>query len=139
MKESKRNIHFLCTTNSPAVAPSINFGGRVAPDCFAQNMGPRRLSLTAASGVKPETVSFATTRCSEKGCVFPVSSPRHKMCTYHLHQQEEPVLFRSHQPTGLLLDPARSLPTEKEYDGSRKRDRRRMADIWEQFQTDGTT
>ena len=98
----------------------------------------RGLSFSTSSHEKPETVAFPTPRCSEKGCVFPASSLDSGKCSYHMHQEEEPVLFCSHQPTGLLLDPTRTAPAEKEYDGSRKRDRRRMAAIWEQFQSDGT-
>ena len=99
----------------------------------------QKLSFSTSGTARPESVSFSTARCSEKGCVFPASSQGSGKCSYHLHQLEEPVLFRSHQPTGLLLDPARSMPMERDDRGSRKRDRRRMAAIWEQFQSDGTT
>ena len=132
MKESNRNIYFHSSANS-----AIDFEGKENSGTASQLARSQRLSFNAVSGAKPENTSFLTVRCSEKGCVFPASSRGHGKCVYHKHQQEEPVLFRSHQPSGMLLDPARTMPTEKEYDGSRKRDRRRMSAIWEQFQNDG--
>lgn len=134
MKDTKRNHDFLSNT-----ASAVSF--ELKDEC--RNVGrvtqPRRFNFSTCSAGKPENVSFSSTRCSEKGCVFPASPLGTGRCSYHRHQQEEPVLFRSHQPTGLLLDPARSLPTERDESGSRKRDRRRMATIWEEFQSDGMT
>lgn len=134
MKDANRSIYFLSADNS-----AVNFAVKEESPNVGRITQRRRFSSSSGSGGKPENVSFSSTRCSEKGCVFPASSQGNGKCTYHLHQQEEPVLFRSHQPTGLLLDPARSTPTERDDSGSRKRDRRRMAAIWEQFQSDGTT
>lgn len=134
MKDANRSHNFL----SPA-SSSASFEVKKEPRHAGQTTRPRRFNFNTGSGEKPESVSFSSTRCSEKGCVFPASSKGSGKCSYHLHQQEEPALFRSHQPTGLLLDPARSMPTERDDAGSRKRDRRRMAAIWEQFQSDGTT
>ena len=133
MKSSNRNTCF----HSPA-NPPVSFV--MKPECHHTGQMTERgeISFSSSGAGRPESVSFSTARCSEKGCVFPASSPGSGKCSYHLHQQEEPVLFRSHQPTGLLLDPARMSPSDREYDGSRKRDRRRMADLWEQFQTEGT-
>ena len=133
MKESNRNIHFQSLVHS-----AINFEGKENSGLAGRITRPQRLCFSTGSGAKPENTSLISGRCSEKGCVFPASSPGHGRCVYHMHQQEEPVLFRSHQPTGLLLDPARIMPTEKEFDGSRKRDRRRMAALWERFQNDGS-
>jgi hypothetical protein len=134
MKESNRSIYFRSPTHS-----AIDFEGKGDSGNASRLTRPHRLSFSTGSGAKPRNISFLTVRCSEKGCVFPASSSGHGKCIYHKHQQEEPVLFRSHQPTGMLLDPARTMPTEKQYDGSRKRDRRRMAAIWERFQNDGTS
>ncbi len=136
MADPRRRIQFHSITNSPAHPPSVAFESTNVKDGTRQIAQRRRLSFSTISFERPEEVIFQTPRCSEKGCVFPASSGSGR-CSYHMHQQEEPVLFCSHQPTGLLLDPARMAP-EKEYDGSRKRDRRRMAAIWEQFQSDGT-
>jgi hypothetical protein len=138
MRGSNRSIYFHRLTNLPASASSVDFGRKENSKNTSPITERQQLSFTTSTIGKPEAISFSAKRCSEKGCVFPALSPCNEKCSYHLHQQEEPVLFRSHQPTGLLLDPARSAPTEKEYDGSRKRDRRRMAAIWEQFQSDGT-
>jgi hypothetical protein len=137
MKDSNRSIYFFRPAGSPADASSVNFGSKPGKNETSQSTGLQRFSFTTGSDRKPESVSFSTARCSEKGCVFPASSQREGKCSYHLHQQEEPRLFRSHQPTGLLLDPARRTPDGKDYDSSRSRDRRRLAAIWEQFQSDG--
>lgn len=137
-KESNRSIYFLRPTSSPVSASSLDFDKKENSRNVGQINERQQLSFTTSAMGKPESVSFSAMRCSERGCVFPASSPRAGRCSYHLHQQEEPVLFLSHQPTGMLLDPARTAPAEKEYDIGRKRDRRRMAAIWEQFQSDGT-
>lgn len=137
MKESNRNIYFFSSNNSPASMSSANFDGKEERQNVGPITEPQQMSFSTGSGGKPETISFSATRCSEKGCVFPASPHGGGKCSYHLHQQEEPVLFRSHQPTGLLLDPARTTPRETNYHGSRKRDRHRMADIWERFQSEG--
>jgi hypothetical protein len=134
MKDPNRSIYFLSPTSS-----AVSLEVKEESPHVGQITRPRRFNFSTGLASKPENVSFSSTRCSEKGCVFPASSKGDGKCLYHLHQQEEPVLFRSHQPTGLLLDPARSLPTERENSGSRKRDRRRMAAIWEQFQSEGTS
>lgn len=138
MKDSNRSIHFLCVTDFPGHHSSVDF--KTKEDLTGAQATGAGSSSFAGSGYigKAESVSFTTNRCSEKGCVFPASPERHGKCSYHWHEQQEPVLFRSHQPTGMLLDPARSLPTEQEFDGSRKRDRRRLANLWEQFQSEGT-
>jgi hypothetical protein len=131
MKSSNRNICF----HSPA-NPPVSFVTKSEGHYASQIAERQKLSFSSNGAGTPESVSFSTARCSEKGCVFPASSQGSGKCSYHLRQQEEPVLFRSHQPTGMLLDPARMSPSDREYDGSRKRDRRRMADLWEQFQTE---
>ncbi|HEX5411188.1 MAG TPA: hypothetical protein VFZ27_04945 [Terriglobia bacterium] len=133
MKESNRSIHFQSLVHS-----AINFEGKDNSGTASLLTQPQRLCFSTGSGAKPENTSLASGRCSEKGCVFPASPSGYGKCVYHMHQQEEPVLFRSHQPTGLLLDPAR-MPAEKDFDESRKRDRRRMAAIWERFQNDGNS
>jgi hypothetical protein len=134
MKDPHKSVHFNCPTTT-AVA---NF--RMEGDGTKVGQIGQRTPLSFRTGPegKPENVSFSAMRCSEKGCVFPASSSGHGRCSYHRHQEEEPVLFLSHQPTGMLLDPARILPDDNTNDGRRKRDRRRLAAIWEQFQTDGT-
>ncbi len=134
MKDPSRSIYFLSPTSS-----AVTLEVKEKSQEVGQIRQPQQFSFSTGSAGKPENVSFSSTRCSEKGCVFPASSKGSGKCSYHLHQQEEPTLFHSHQPTGLLLDPARSMPTERGDTGSRKRDRRRMAAIWEQFQSDGTT
>lgn len=138
MKDSSRNIYFFSTTNLPAGFSSVGFETREDRGNPQPTGEARSFSTGNGPGGKPVAVSFTTSRCSEKGCVFPASPKGHGKCSNHWHEQQEPVLFRSRQPTGLLLDPARCLPTDKEYDDSRRRDRRRLANLWEQFQNEGT-
>lgn len=138
MPDSNKNFNFLCPTSSPANPSSVKFR-QEQHDRSAGRIEERQpLSFNTSSVGRPEPVSFSTGRCAERGCVFPASSAGSGKCVYHTRQQEEPVLFRSHQPTGLFLDPARMGPADQEYHGSRKHDRRQMAALWEQFQTDGT-
>lgn len=138
MPDSNRSIYFLSPTDSSGSPSSASFEGNPQDNRVGGIRETQKLSFTVSGRGKAESISFPETRCSERGCVFPAASLRSRKCLYHMHQQQEPVLFCSHQPTGLLLDPARTTPTEQEYDGSRKRDRRRLAAIWEQFQSDGT-
>ena len=135
MADTNRNIYFLSPDHLPGSRSSVTFGRREGAGPAEK---PAKLSFSTGKGETPQSISFSTARCSEKGCVFPASSPGSAKCSYHMRQQEEPALFRSHQPTGLLLDRAIMGPAEKEYDVSRKRDRRRMAELWERFQSDGT-
>lgn len=132
MKDAKRSRNFFSSTTSAV-------GIEVKDDC--RNTGQvkplQRFNFSTCSTGKPQNISFSSPRCSEKGCVFPSSTRGSGKCSYHRHQQEEPSLFRSNQPTGLFLDPARSMPEDQDESGGRKRDRRRMATIWEQFQSDG--
>jgi hypothetical protein len=137
MKDSNTNVHFFRPSNSPTDASSVTFSSEQRGTSTRQMPEPRNLSFSTSSSGKPQKVSFSTERCAEKGCVFPASSTDSGKCVYHTRQQKEPVLFRSHQPTGLFLDPARMTPADREYDGGHKRDRRRMAALWEQFQSDG--
>ncbi len=138
MADSNKSVYFLCPTSSSANQSSVNFGQEHHDRSAGQIAERQRLSFNTSSAGRSESVSFSIERCSERGCVFPASSAGSGRCVYHTRQQEEPILFRSHQPTGLFLDPARMGPADQEYDGSRKRDRHRMAELWEQFQSDGT-
>lgn len=138
MNDLSRSPYFLCSTRLSSKSSSVDFGQKGDRSNPTEIREARRFSVSAGPGGKPQNVSFPTTRCTEKGCVFPASPNGRGKCSYHLHEQEEPKLFRSHQPTGLLLNSTRTLSAEKEYNGSRKRDRRRMAEIWEQFQSEGT-
>lgn len=138
MPHSNRNIYFLSPNDSSGSFSSVSFESNPQDSRGSEIREPQKLSFSVSGCGQAEASSFPETRCSERGCVFPAASPHSRKCSYHLHQQEEPILFCSHQPTGLLLDPVRTAPTDQEYDGSRRRDRRRLAAIWEQFQGDGT-
>lgn len=138
MNDLSQTLYFPCITSLPSKSSSVDFGKKKDFSNLTQIREPKCFSVCAGPGQKPQDISFATTRCSEKGCVFPASPNGGGRCSYHLHEQEEPTLFRSRQPTGLVLDTARTVCTQRECDGSRKKDRRRMAEIWEQFQSEGT-
>lgn len=47
--------------------------------------------------------TLAAKRCSEKGCVFPAARPDSEFCVHHRRQESEPELFRSWQPTWLVI------------------------------------
>lgn len=138
MANTNRNTYFFCPSSSSTSLSPVTFSSQQSGRSAGKLPKRQDISFSTSSGGRPQEVSFSTARCAEKGCVFPASSPNSGKCVYHTRQEEEPVLFRSHQPTGLFLDPARMSPADQEYDGSRKRDRRRMAVLWEQFQSDGT-
>lgn len=138
MADSNRGNYSFSITQFPTTSPPVDFDRKDNNVDASQIAERQHLSFCTSSPGEPEASVFPTPRCSEKGCVFPASSVDSGKCSYHMHQMEEPVLFCSHQPTGLLLDPARTAPAEKDYDGSRKRDRRRMTALWEEFQGDGS-
>jgi hypothetical protein len=139
MADLHKSIHSSRTVNTPQDPSSVSFNTKQAAPPTGHVYTLRTLSFHSSSGKSAASLSFSTSRCSEKGCVFPTPSPQASKCTYHKRQQEEPVLFRSHQPSRLLLDPARSMPTDDEHDGSRKRDRRRILELLEHFQSEGST
>lgn len=70
------------------------------------------------------TVPSSAHRCSVKACVFPASAPKHSLCRYHHHMQDEGELFQSHQPTLALILYAPFGIAEEEPDASRHEDRR---------------
>jgi hypothetical protein len=136
MANPNRSTRFVCLTNSPHHLTSVTFPNAPPRNIAIQPAKRREFSFITTTGSKTQATSFTSCRCSEKGCVFPVSSPQSGKCVYHVRQMEEPVLFSSQQPSRLLLDPARSMPADEEYDESRKRDRLRLAKEWEEFQRD---
>ena len=102
-------------------------------DCFPPSGG------RASTPLKPAPVAtenISSPRCNQKGCVFPATLHARGICAYHLLQEREPGLFRSFQPSSLLLEQARFGVAEAEPDDSRVKDRRRRADqlamfLWE--------
>jgi len=71
-------------------------------------------------------------RCREKGCIFPVSTPGEETCALHRLAEKEPKLFLSLQPSSFLLDQAKFVIPDRDFDYSRARDRRRLAVLREQ-------
>lgn len=66
-------------------------------------------------------------RCSERGCVFPVSFISGEKCLYHHLEALEPGFFESTQPTLSMLDQAKFGLPDGEPDDSRVVDRNRQA------------
>jgi hypothetical protein len=66
-------------------------------------------------------------RCREKGCIFPVNTPGQGTCALHRLAEKEPKLFLSLQPSSFLLDQAKFVVPDRDFDYSRARDRRRLA------------
>ena len=138
MANPNRSIRFACVSNSPLQGTSATFPPSPSPNLPAPPGQPREFTFRTPSNSRPESTSFTSPRCAEKGCVFPAASSQSAKCAYHERQMEEPVLFSSQQPSRLLLDPARVSPAGEEYDAERKRDRRRMAKQWEDFLKDSS-
>ncbi|HUZ45574.1 MAG TPA: hypothetical protein VMW54_02935 [Terriglobia bacterium] len=134
MASQNRSTRFVCLTIPRDHLTSVTFPNAPPKDIAAQPAKSHELSFNTTSGSRPQDTSFPTHRCEERGCVFPAASAQSGKCVYHERQMEEPALFRSQQPSHLLLDPARGMPTDEEYDESRKRDRLRLAKEWEEFQ-----
>ncbi len=136
MANSNRSFHFAGSGNSPLGQTFETLPNKPAVNCVRQ---PCEFSFHTGSATHPEPTSFSSPRCSEKGCVFPAASPESMKCAYHELQFEEPALFRSQQPSQLLLDAAHCTAGDSEdYDEGRKRDRRRMAKQWEEFLKDSS-
>lgn len=95
---------------------------------------PKR-DLDSFTLVRPQTAGLpgAHQRSSVKGCVFPAASAQSGKCLQHDRQYQEPSLFRSHQPSMLLLDRAKFGVPDSESNDSRANDRRRLAKIREDF------
>jgi hypothetical protein len=85
----------------------------------------------APGGIIPLQPEFR--RCSSKGCVFPAPGGGSGKCWQHQREELEPKHFLSRQPTYLVLDRAKFGLPDEEYDSSRARDRRRLAELREQF------
>jgi hypothetical protein len=90
-------------------------------------------ALPPAKELPLAPVTATNHRCRVKGCVFPAAPGDTGMCLQHARQSQEPSLFRSHQPSMLLLDRAKFGLPDSDADNSRSSDRRRMAKLRENF------
>lgn len=126
MQSHKKGTNFFCRSNFPAPSyPAVLFSCSQTP-----------VALPYPSSID-SGISFASPRCQEKGCVFPPASPSSPHCLYHEHQEAEPTLFHSRQPSWALMDQGRfGLPDGEPELDTRHRDRRRLAELWERFQSD---
>jgi hypothetical protein len=126
MQSDKKSINFYCRSNVPAA--SLAEGAF----CSSQTPAPFPYPSPMSRGV-----TFAGSRCEERGCVFPLASPSSRHCRYHENEQAEPRLFRSQQPSWALLQQARFGMADVDSEpNTHRRDRRRLAELWERFQSD---
>jgi hypothetical protein len=77
--------------------------------------------------------SASAPRCNEKVCVFPAVAGSSGKCLQHDRQYLEPLLFRSQQPSLVLLDRAKFGVADEEVKPSRTTDRRKLANLWSRF------
>jgi len=84
------------------------------------------------AGAREERVPSGA-RCAEKACIYPAVPGARGVCLYHDREEHEPVSFRSHQPSQLLLEHAKFGLGSPEFDHSRAQDRRRLATLREDF------
>jgi len=136
MASHKVNSRSRFSTNSRRQPASVTFP-RHNGSIFHEPTKATTLSFSTQTSTAPQSTSFTSPRCSEKGCVFPAASARTGKCIYHERQMEEPVPFCSQQPSQLVLNAALAVSPDSEYDASQKRDRLRMAREWEEFQGSG--
>jgi len=90
------------------------------------------------SKIKPKPVTLRLLgRCVEKGCVFPAAPGVEGKCLHHQRQQQEPGLYRSHQPSSALVGRGKFGPPRAEElapgMGKRGLDRRRLIAERERF------
>lgn len=68
----------------------------------------------------------SSTRCREKGCIFPALGVTEK-CVHHYREEHEPSMYHSKQPTWAALQQGRFVEPREELNfGSREADRRRF-------------
>jgi hypothetical protein len=74
----------------------------------------------------PQVSGTRSTRCGERGCIFPALGGEGK-CVHHYRQEQEPSMYHSKQPTWAALEQGRFVePREELIFGSREADRRRF-------------
>jgi hypothetical protein len=143
MAASPKQIHYLVNSpilQHPSSVPSPPRASIRIPsplDWKSPELSPRSVNFTSPPA--PSGVSLNLPRCAEKGCVFPANSTTSGLCAYHDREQQEPALFRSQQPSQLLLDRAKFGMEVSEEATTRSQDRRRMARLREDFLDGGTT
>jgi hypothetical protein len=92
---------------------------------------------TGVSVQRPEAQPMAaTTRCSERGCVFPAAAGTGGRCIQHDRQAREPMLFSSHQPTRVVMERAGFGFDAVEEDSSKDADQRRLRELRDAFLDD---
>jgi hypothetical protein len=130
--------HGVRPAGRPRVLSAANLGASAkAEACQPPSIlvAARSAFIPPAKKPQPAKVPDHMPRCSEKGCVFPAIWGETGRCRQHDRQYCEPALFRSQQPTMLLLDRAKfgMLDSESEQQQAGSRDRRRLAKLREAF------
>ena len=98
-------------------------------------LGPGILHFPADGGIPPLVAPPGprppSNRCQTKGCIFPVEDDHATHCPLHTLTEAEPKHFESLQPSLVLLEQAKFGLPDPEYEDTRARDRRRLADLRE--------
>jgi hypothetical protein len=120
------------------LVPAAYAGGHDPADLM--KVGPLGLPPSSLPPkLKPRAVRLSvSTRCSEKGCVFPALPGSGGRCMNHQRQQQEPDLCLSQQPSSILVargkfGPARVEEIERGERRESVKDRRRMMAERERF------
>jgi hypothetical protein len=99
----------------------------------ALSAGGFRTKVISAPSAASDPATARERRCSEKGCVFPAIRSDSAFCEHHRRQQTEPELFRSWQPTWLVIHRSAD-PDGSAASRSRSHDRFRLAAQSKAFQ-----
>ena len=82
----------------------------------------------------PEVKATTSSRCRERGCIFPARGGAGGKCFHHFREELEPEMYLSKQPTRATLDQGKFLHADKDLlFGSREADRRRLESEREAF------
>ncbi len=74
-----------------------------------------------------QATETTSSRCREKGCIFPALHGAGGKCVHHCREEREPAMYLSKQPTRAALEHGKFLhPDEELVFGSREADRRRL-------------
>jgi hypothetical protein len=123
----------ICSSIEYSPHKEITMDKTTKPATFQHAGTPSRTNKPANSGRSEAQATPLPGRCAEKGCVFPACRPDSEFCVHHRRQEMEPTLFRSWQPTWLLIHRA----TGPDGSGSRRgrvHDRFRLAAQSKAFQ-----
>jgi hypothetical protein len=135
MPETEKSLRFSPTPQAPRILNSDARPARkeIGPASHPASETQPDLGSASERVAQPAASPFLASRCTEKGCVFPAEFAVPGKCIHHYRESTEPHLFRSLQPTLLLLGQAKFGFPESETQVFRLLDRRRLAAEREAF------